>query len=62
MPHIIAAVAIQGRGLFHFRTWDCVATIWGWQLFEGGDYSRVVIIGGQRLLEEIILLYCLYPQ
>ena len=53
MPSVLAAATIWGRHLFYSRASDCaatisdystVATIRGWRLFEGGDYSRAATI------------------
>ena len=40
-----------GRCVFCSRALDCVATIRGWPLFEGGHYLRVATIRGWPLFE-----------
>ena len=40
LPLLLAAATIQGRRLFRSRASDCVATIRGQPLFEGGIYSK----------------------
>ena len=40
MPHSLTAATLQGRHLFRSKALDCVATIQGGPLFEGGVYSK----------------------
>ena len=56
VPHLLAVATIRGRRLFHSRAWDCVATIRGWLLFEGGHYSRAASIQRNMVVSNIFMV------
>ena len=60
VPHLLAVATIRGRLLFRSRASDCMATIQGQLLFEGGDYSRAVSIQRNTVLHNPCML-CGYP-
>ena len=57
--HTCACAVYTSRGyclraaFISFRAFNYAATIWGWWLFEGGDYLRVATIWGRQLFEKI---------